>query len=194
MNKIYIFFIIQFYLTSLVYSDILAGMSIKLVLTIGSVKTEASLKDSAINELMQLVLKHQDGAPSSPNQDRMPAAKAVVSAPKESEPEPAKGWILKHTASEVLNRIGWETNPEKILLLAAFHESHGGSEGWRSSDISERFKQAKEPFPANFSRDISAAVNSGLIGAVTPRTYKVGRAVWNKLSEAITAINGPELS
>jgi hypothetical protein len=162
-------------------------MSIKLTLIIGTVKTEASLKDSAYGELMQLVFKHQDGVMTALTPAKMPEGAALV-ASKDQDSDPTKAWILKHTASEVLNRIGWETNSEKILLLGAFHETHGGSEGWRNSDINERFKQAKEPFPANFARDISSAVNSGLVGAVTPRTYKVGRTGWNKIAEAIAKV------
>jgi hypothetical protein len=49
--------------------------------------------------------------------------------------------------------------------------------------------RAKETFPANFSRDIATAVNSGLIGAVTPRTYKVGRTGWNKIAESIAKLS-----
>jgi hypothetical protein len=163
---------------------ILAGMSIKLTLSIGTVKTEASLKDSAHNELMQFIFKHQEGA-SSPS-GKPPEAEKIN--PALSDSDPVKGWIVKHTASEVLSRIGWETNPEKILLLAAFHEASGGKEGWRSADINERFKQAKEPFPANFPRDIRTAVEAGLIGTVTSRTYRVGRTGWNKIAEAIAKI------
>jgi hypothetical protein len=164
-------------------------MSIKLTLVVGSIKTEVSLKESAYGDLMQFVLKHQDGAAFGASTHEKSAVRNE-STPKDSEPEPAKEWIKKHTASEVLNRIAWETNPEKILLLGAFHEANGGAEGWRSADINERFKQAKEPFPANFSRDIATAVETGLVGAVTPRTYKVGRAGWNKIAAAII---GPEL-
>jgi hypothetical protein len=160
-------------------------MSIKLTLAIGNVKTEASLKDSAYGELMQLVFKHQDGVVGALVHDKAaePAKSGLTS--KEYDTDSAQKWISKRIASEVLNRIKWETNPEKILLLAAFHETNGGKEGWRSADINERFKQAKEPFPANFSRDIASAVSSGLVGAVTPRTYKVGRAGWNKIADAI---------
>lgn len=174
------------HLTNRVFFAIVAGMSIKLTLTMGAVKTEASLKDAAYGELMQLVLKHQDGVGAS--SDSIPPSGSLSgSIKKDGEPtiEPAKAWIQKHTASEVLSRIGWETNPEKILLLAAFHETHGGTEGWRSADINERFNQAKEPFPANFPRDIRAAIDGGLIGTVSSRTYRVGRTGWLKIEDAI---------
>lgn len=162
-------------------------MSIKLTLTIGAVKTEASLKDAAYNDLMIVIFKHQDGAGAvAPLVTSPPAANKTGDAPKvDTSIESVKEWFKRHTASEVLNRIGWKTNPEKILLLGAFHESNGGTEGWRSAEIGERFGQAKEGFPANFPRDIRAALGAGDIGAVTPRTYKVGRVGWNKIAAAI---------
>jgi hypothetical protein len=187
-RKIYIFLFHTFHLTKYVCFGILAAMSIKLTLTMGSLKTEASIKDSAYNELMQLVFKHQDGVMGALAPEKLQDGGKGVPAPKEGETNPAQQWILKHTASEVLNRIGWKTNPEKILLLGAFHETHGGSEGWRNADINERFNQAKEPVPRNFPRDIRTAIEDGMIGTVTSRTYKVGRAGWNKIAEAIKTL------
>jgi hypothetical protein len=102
-----------------------------------------------------------------------------------SSNESVKGWLASHTSSEVLNLIGWDTNTEKILLMGAFHESNGGEEGWRSGDVEQRFSVAGETFPANFYRDLGGAVGESWVGKVTPRTYKVGRAGWNKIAEAI---------
>jgi hypothetical protein len=55
--------------------------------------------------------------------------------------------------------------------------------------MEERFGQAKEPFPGNFPRDMRAAIDEGVIGAVTPRTYKVGRSGWNKIADAIAKLS-----
>jgi hypothetical protein len=181
----YIYFYLTIYLTKSVVSAKLGFMSIKLTLTMGAVKTEATIKDAAYGELMTFIFKYQDGA-SGPNVTLTPPAIKTGDAPKvDTSIESIKEWFKRHTASEVLNRIGWKTNPEKIVLLAAFHESNGGTEAWRSSEINERFNQAKEAFPANFPRDIRATIDSGDVGAVTPRTYKVGRAGWNKIANAI---------
>jgi hypothetical protein len=85
----------------------------------------------------------------------------------------------------MLNRLKWDTFPEKVLLLAAWYESRGGSTPWRSSDMDDTFKQAKETPPRNFPRDIKNAINSGWIHAETPRTYIVTRSGWNKIAQAI---------
>lgn len=169
-------------------------MSIKITIAAGALKTEALLKDAAYGELMQFVFRHQDGA-AEPQQDaKQPPAHAISQgdlSKRESSLDATCKWLAQHTASEVLNRIGWKTNPEKILLLGAFHEANGGEPGWRSAEMTERFNQAREDFPKNFSRDIGIAVEGGLIGAVTARSYKVGRVGWNKIADAIADLEFP---
>jgi hypothetical protein len=99
-----------------------------------------------------------------------------------------KEWLNKHSASEILNAIKWDTNPEKILLMGAFHESKVESNSWRSADIESRFSEAKETQPSNFARDISKAIKAGIVTPVTPRTYTVSRTGWNKIAEAIAKL------
>jgi hypothetical protein len=88
----------------------------------------------------------------------------------------------------VLNLIGWGANPEKILLLGAFHEANGANDAWRSADMETRFAEAREGFPSNFPRDIRAAIREGLIASVTPRTYRISRTGWNRIADAISKL------
>ena len=163
-------------------------MSIKLRFEKGSRITQVVLKDDAIGELDQLINKYEsDDVPLSP------LVKAVSSPFPPNSPNdtaaPVKEWMASHSASEVLNLLKWETYPEKILLMGAFHESSGGNEGWRSADMETRFSEARDKFPKNFPRDISSAIKDNLIAPVTARSYKVGRIGWNKIADAITKLD-----
>lgn len=95
-----------------------------------------------------------------------------------------KDFLRSHGAAELLNRLKWDSFPEKILLLGAWHEARGGTVPWRSADMDETFKQAKESPPRNFPRDIKNAVKSGWIHAETPRTYTLTRTGWNRIAKA----------
>jgi hypothetical protein len=173
-------------------------MSIKLEFSKGSMKTAVLLKDLAFGELMMLINKYQTDALPHEMPPMPTVAETRTHAPTPDVKQvthtagdqvgTVKHWLASHTASEVLNRIKWETYPEKILLMGAFHESTDGAEGWKSADMEKRFDQAKETFPANFPREIRLAVDSGTVGAVTPRTYKVGRAGWNKIADAVAKL------
>ncbi len=168
-------------------------MSIKLEFSKGSLQTQVLLKDEALAELMQLFARFETSSGSqisSAKQTSSAVEKPSKDASSSGEDaiSKVKHWLARHTASEVLNLTKWKSHHEKILLLGAFHESNGGSEGWKSSDIEGRYDQAKETFPTNFPRDIRIAVDEGVVGAVTSRTYKVGRAGWNKIAEAIEKI------
>ena len=87
------------------------------------------------------------------------------------------------------NQLSWDTYPEKILLLAAWHEARGGGAPWKSSDMDTVFKQAKEAPPSNFPRDIKAAIKSGWIHTHTPRTYSVTRTGWNRVGDAVARLS-----
>lgn len=97
-----------------------------------------------------------------------------------------RNWLKSHGAAELLTRVGWESYPEKILLLGAWHEAQGGSTPWRSSDMDSVFSQAKEKPPANFPRDIRQTIKSaGWVHVVTPRTYSVTGTGWKKIGDAL---------
>jgi len=171
-------------------------MSIELQFKKGSLALRVLLKDEALADLQKVVLEYQ-------SDEELPIQTQVVpfnGSNVSSSPPPAlatggdtmaaaKAWLTNHSAAEVLNLIGWKTNPEKILILGAFHESKSSAEqDWRSSHIEQWFSEAREQFPSNFTRDISNAVKENLIAPVTYRTYKVSRTGWNKLAEATAAL------
>jgi hypothetical protein len=159
-------------------------MSIKLRFEKGSLSTQVVLKDEALPALLDIISKHQSddlSATSSPI--LLPVEKPNGAGDRSST---CKAWLKQHSAAEALNLFNWQTNPEKIVLMGAFHEANQEEdEAWRSSDVEKRFADAKEAFPANFPRDIAAAIKDGLIATVTPRTYRVSRTGWNKIAEAI---------
>ena len=164
-------------------------MSIKLRFEKGSLITSVVLKDEALSPLLDIVSKHQSDEPPA-SQAPPPQASAGDERPNgfpsQDRSLTCKTWLRQHSGAEVLNVFGWETNPEKILVMAAIHEaSQETDDAWRSADMEKRFGEAKEPFPTNFPRDIAAAVKAGLVRTETPRTYKVTRGGWNKISDAI---------
>jgi hypothetical protein len=159
-------------------------MSIKLFFEKGSLKTQVWLKDDALNSLLKLIEDHQEDEINSQGPaSTMSSAFGSESTAPVDRVDTVRKWMASHTASELLNMFLWDTNAEKILLLGAFHEACGGAEGWRSADMEHRFSEAKEPWPGNFSRDVSMAIKNGLLATVTPRTYKISRTGWNKVSD-----------
>jgi hypothetical protein len=169
-------------------------VSIKLRFEKGTLITQVVLKDAALAPLLALVSEHQSDEPPVSTMAIQPApppaASIVVAATEVSAT--IKEWLLKHSPTEILNRFEWVTNPEKILLLGAFHEAASSNEVWRSADIEERFREARETFPTNFPRDIKNAIRAGLIQGVTARTYRVSRTGWNRIKEAIEKIEHPQ--
>jgi hypothetical protein len=105
-----------------------------------------------------------------------------------------KAWLGKHSAAEVLNKIKWDTYPEKILLMGAFHESKEEVDSWRSADIENRFVEAKDSRPSNFPRDIGNGIKSGFITTITPRTYIVSRTGWNKIADVLGKMSPEEFN
>src|SRR5947208_16915211 len=102
--------------------------------------------------------------------------------------EATKGVLASYGAAELLNQLRWDTYPEKILLLGAWHEARGGSTPWKSSDMDSVFRQAKEGALSNFPRDIKVAIKAGWIHTHTPRTYSVTRTGWNRLADALSKL------
>jgi hypothetical protein len=169
-------------------------MSIKLRLEKGSIVMQAFLEDEAFTELLAIIQKHESKAgaaaptPTSVTDAYLQALKSTPEDITEDPTQATKAWLAKHSASEVLNMIRWDKNPDKILLLAAHYEAKGGAEGWRSADMETKFSEAKEGFPGNFSRDIVTAIKDGMVATVTPRTYKVSRTGWNRIGEAFSKL------
>lgn len=165
-------------------------MSIKLRLEKGAIVMQAILEDAAFAELLGIIQKYESKeAPASGSSPmHSPASFQPAAEPGGDPSQNTKAWLAKHSSSEVLNMVKWDTNAEKILLLAAHHEAKGGAEGWRSADMETKFSEAKESFPANFSRDVVTSIKDGIIATVTPRTYKVSRSGWNRITDAVSKL------
>lgn len=63
---------------------------------------------------------------------------------------------------EALDLSGATTNPEKIVALGQYVLGDGG-ETFKVEDVKAQFRRARETAPANFSRDLSVAVQAGWI-------------------------------
>ena len=162
-------------------------MSFKIVIQAPGLNLSANLKDEALIAVMQLIQeKRDDSSPTAP----APAGTNLAASPGEllagSDSEEAiKASLKARGGAELLNQLKWTSFPEKILLLGAWHEARGGTTPWRSADMDETFKLAKESPPSNFPRDIRSAIKSGSVHNETPRTYVVTRTGWNKIGQAL---------
>jgi hypothetical protein len=171
---------------------IILPMSIKIRFEQGPTVMHTALKDEALGPLMAIIQKYVLA-----EAEALPAEQYPIDQQRQPPPQMslfpekrAKDWLAKHGAAEVLNKLGWDTFPEKILALGAFHEAKAGDDfdSWRSADILARFADAKEAPPTNFPRDIAATIKTGWVGPKTPRTYIVSRTGWILLSNAITKL------
>jgi len=165
-------------------------MSIQIVVRAPGINISANLRNEALAEIIQIIQDNRDDTHESPagsppvSQAEPPTLGGVNLAGE----NPVKEWLKGHAPAEILNRIRWESYPDKILLLGAWHEARGGDTPWRSADMDDVFGQAKEKPPGNFPRDIRTAIKTALIHAETPRTYTVTRTGWNKIAQAIQAL------
>jgi hypothetical protein len=168
-------------------------MSIKIVVQAPGLNVSASLKDEALTTLLQLIQeKRDDSVPTtatSITQASTGQGAAIESLLGNDTEEAIKAALHDRGGAELLNQLRWESFPEKILLLAAWHEARGGTTPWRSADMDDTFKLAKESPPSNFPRDIKNAIKSGWIHNETPRTYVVTRTGWNKIGQALRGAN-----
>jgi hypothetical protein len=164
-------------------------MSIRLRFEKGTLSTQVILTDEALSELLAIIGKYQsDEVEATTFSQAAPLSEGNPSSPVDRV-EVTKSILASRSSSEVLNYLGWNTNVDKILILAAFHEANGGAEGWRSSDVESRFAEAKESKPGNLARDLSKAIKEGLLATVTPRTYRVSRTGWNRMYEGIHSMD-----
>lgn len=76
------------------------------------------------------------------------------------------------SARDALDLSGAKTNPEKIVALGEYVLQDGG-ETFKVEDVKTQFRRARETAPANFSRDLSAAVQAGWIAQGDGEEYYI---------------------
>jgi hypothetical protein len=163
-------------------------MSFKIVIQASGLNIAANLKDEALVSILQLVQEKRDDTvsvsspASNPSLTVGPDVEAGIIVDSE---EGIKNALKTRGGAELLNYLKWDSFPEKILLLGAWHEARGGMTPWRSADMDDTFKLAKESPPSNFPRDIKNAIKSGWVHNETARTYVVTRTGWNKIGLAL---------
>jgi hypothetical protein len=168
-------------------------MSIKVIIQAPGLNLQAAVTDDALPELITITQKFRDQDATSSSAAGPPAAPGREPANGTGGPlseDMLKTRLGSYGAAELLNQLQWDTYPEKILLLGAWHEARGGSTPWKSSDMDSVFRQAKEGAPSNFPRDIKVAIKSGWIHTHTPRTYSVTRTGWNRLADGLSKLGG----
>ena len=167
-------------------------MSFKIVVQASGLNIAANLKDEALSNVLQLIQEKRDDSvpsaptPSSPILSTPPVDEALSGADNE---EGIKAILKSRGGAELLNQLKWDSFPEKILLLGAWYEARNGATPWRSADMDDTFKLAKESPPSNFPRDIKNAIKSGWIHNETPRTYVITRTGWNKIGQALRGVS-----
>jgi hypothetical protein len=160
-------------------------MSIKISISAPGLAIQAHVKDKALPELIKLTQEYREETGAAAESVGSAAVPTAINPGISNNEEAVKNLIKSHGAAELLTLVRWESFPDKILLLGAWHESRGGGTPWRSADMDALFSQAKEKPPANFPRDIRQAIKSGWIHAATPRTYTVTNTGWRRVGEAI---------
>jgi hypothetical protein len=82
-----------------------------------------------------------------------------------------------------------KTNPEKIVAFALYVERQGGKDTFKVDDIKPLFRQAREPAPGNFSRDLDAAIRLNWVAASSEKgEYYVTDVVANVLESGFENI------
>ena len=76
------------------------------------------------------------------------------------------------SAREALDLSAAKTNPEKIVALGEYVLQDGG-ETFKVEDVKAQFRRARETAPANFSRDLSVAVQTGWIAQGEGEEYYI---------------------
>jgi hypothetical protein len=161
-------------------------MSFKILINAPGMNISATLKDEALPKLIQLSQEFRDEVGPVHQVIESTSARGKEAVLTSNSEDAVKAYLKDYGAAELLNRLHWDSYPEKILLLGAWLEAQGGSVPWKSADMDEVFKQAKEKPPANFPRDVKQAIKAAWIHPITPRTYSVTRTGWNKLAEVLS--------
>src|SRR5271170_7174161 len=113
-------------------------MSVNLRFQKGSTVIQTTLKDEAFPALLKLVTEFESSEPVStaPAIDPLPGFSNVDDGNKKNTEEKlsfAKNWLKEHSPAEALTFLGWETFPERILVLGALFEASGKDPGWRNA-------------------------------------------------------------
>jgi len=90
-------------------------------------------------------------------------AEGLVERDAQGEPRAAvshRSGNAVSSAREALDLSGAKTNPEKIVALGEYVLQDGG-DTFKVEDVKAQFRRARETPPANFSRDLSVAVQAG---------------------------------
>lgn len=162
-------------------------MTIKISISAPGMAIQAQVKDEALAELIKLTQQYREETASASEMSSSVIGSSLATNLPQVIPneDNVKSLLKTHGAAELLTLVKWDTYPDKILLLGAWHEAKGGGTPWRSADMDALFSQAKEPPPANFPRDIKQSIKAGWIHAVTARTYTVTGTGWRRIAEAV---------
>ena len=160
-------------------------MSIKISINAPGLAIQAHIKDEALPELLKLTQEYREESSPFGESPSGAVKSPPANASGAASDDVVRSLLKSHGAAELLSLVKWESFPDKILLLGAWHESQGGGTPWRSADMEEVFRQAKEKPPANFPRDIKQAIKSAWVHPVTPRTYTITGTGWRRIGEAL---------
>ncbi len=89
-----------------------------------------------------------------------------VETPQDRATTPLDGqsrYIKPQTLNEFYRQFKLQTHLDKILVLGYWCEIKQGQPHFTSDDILTRYKEIKEPAPANIRRDLGSLVAKGLL-------------------------------
>src|SRR5260221_12662131 len=144
-------------------------MSIQISIKATGLNLSANLRDDSLAALIQLVQENRDESVASPS-SLTDVAAGIANTPIADAPRPLTGHnneqaikeLLKdHGAAELLNRLKWDSFPEKILLLGAWYEARGGANPWRRSELGETFNEAQENPAPDFPPELKKPLKHG---------------------------------
>lgn len=73
------------------------------------------------------------------------------------------------TPRDALASAGAKTNPEKVVAFALYVEQQGDKNTFTLEDIKPLFRHAREPTPANLSRDLDTAIRSNWVAPASEK-------------------------
>ena len=104
--------------------------------------------------------------------ERFSPTNSVTHSPKEEiiqgevtyipEPNQSKA-VKRQTLNEFFRQFKLQTHLDKILVFGYWCEVRQGQAHFTSDDIMAKYKEAKEPAPANIRRDISNLLGKGFL-------------------------------